>query len=241
MTNTTPYPDGKHLSQSVRESCLDYVKSNSDIQVGDYIEWRFADVQIDSAAIDKFLNELDEAEFEDLIQQHGMKFPLKFDSIASEVNFISLVDLLNFGHGYRKPLKEHTGRGAFDTIRQLMMSLYIGGTPLDAKSLSSMTAFQISEASGVPLQVEKPHETLPVTIGEKSDAEPFIQDVKRVMNETGNLLQKSGYKDLGQFVIESCKMSTASGKQPTLRLLLERLVKALPAFQDMTVLNGKRR
>jgi hypothetical protein len=37
-------------------------------------------------------------------------FPLKFKSTDHEINFTALIDLLNFGSGFRYKLKEHCGR-----------------------------------------------------------------------------------------------------------------------------------
>ena len=43
---------------------------------------------------------------------HGMSLPLNFDSVAQELNVLSVLSLLNFASGYRVPLHRATGRGA---------------------------------------------------------------------------------------------------------------------------------
>ena len=57
--------------------------------------------------------------------------PLKFPSVAAEVNLVSILSLLNFAHGYRVPLRRATGRGAYDSIRALIFSLYLSGDSED--------------------------------------------------------------------------------------------------------------
>lgn len=73
-------------------------------------DWR-AIQQVSLSGVDTFLEKLDKAQYEELSIDTPMRLPLKFDSIAEELNLVALIDLLNFGSGYRVPLKQYTGRG----------------------------------------------------------------------------------------------------------------------------------
>lgn len=61
--------------------------------------------------IKKFVADLDLHQFQELSIDSPMRMPLKFSTLAEELNFVALIDLLNFGSGYRVPLHELTGRG----------------------------------------------------------------------------------------------------------------------------------
>lgn len=58
-----------------------------------------------------FLTQLEKPVYEELAIDTPIRMPLKFDTLAAEVNFIAVIDLLNFGSGYRVPLHELAGRG----------------------------------------------------------------------------------------------------------------------------------
>lgn len=57
------------------------------------------------------------------------------------------------------------------------------------------------------------------------------------------MLVKSGYPDLGTFVLEALKTGerAAKGGPPDVNVVLGQLVKAIPGFQDMAVVNGLRK
>ena len=52
-----------------------------------------AHLRIDRAAVDRFLRGIDKSEYEVLRKQHGLSFPLRFASLADEVNFLSLIHI----------------------------------------------------------------------------------------------------------------------------------------------------
>ena len=68
-------------------------------------------LQVSSNGVKSFLKNLDKHRFEELSIDTPMRMPLKFSSLAEELNFVALIDLLNFGSGYRVPLHELAGRG----------------------------------------------------------------------------------------------------------------------------------
>ncbi|KAL0580322.1 hypothetical protein V5O48_001659 [Marasmius crinis-equi] len=96
------------------------------------------------------------------------------------------------------------------------------------------------------MYVEKPHSTIPgVTVGELGG--PLYELVKLitgVLKETGKILLDSGYPDLGTFVAESLKegarvKANTNTPDADIEVVLEKLVRAFPAFQDMAMVNGQ--
>lgn len=169
------------------------------------------------------------------------------------------------GSGYRVPLHNHTGRGAWDSIRALILSLYIAEDDyLSAKGLKSLTTGAIAAMMNVPTHVERPHETIPgLTVGEIGG--PLFDLVKLVtglLNETGEILVSQGYPNLGSLVLEALKEGQRVGKSKGKRVdnevvlemvrkgnyayhcsltLIWKIVRAIPGFRDMAMVNGQRK
>lgn len=142
---------------------------------------------------------------------------------------LSVLSLLNFGSGYRVPLHAATGRGAWDTMRALVLSLYLGSTSgeddlLSAKGMKKISPATVAELLRVDVHVERPHETLPgVTVGELGG--PLYELVKLitdVLNETGRLLVDYGYPNLGSFVLAALEEGKKAG-DAQLEVVLERV------------------
>ncbi|KAI7852410.1 hypothetical protein BDC45DRAFT_537304 [Circinella umbellata] len=214
-------PQGDYL-QAVRSSCRDLTENSP--------------VKVSSNGIESFLKNLDKHRFEELSIDTPMRMPLKFSSLAEELNFVALIDLLNFGSGYRVPLHELAGRGAFDTIRFGAMSFHIGGTPMDAETFSSMTAFKVSEIFQFPIDREvKPKDMPFITMTEPTELKPLADGIVSVLNTTGEFLKQHNYKDLSTFILDVTK--PVPGQKPSASKLVEHLVKALPGLRDTYTLN----
>jgi hypothetical protein len=141
------------------------------------------------------------------------KLPLKFDTIAQEVNLIALLELLNFCSGYRVELKRLTGRGAFDTIRGLILSLHISQWDLSARGLAEVTEHDIVEMGQIPVSEDVKHEVLEgVTASKPTNLKRMVENIVSVLRETGEILKKGGYQSLGIFIIECAKRSSIEGK-----------------------------
>ena len=143
---------------------------------------------------------------------HGLALPLNFASPLDELNFLAILSLLNFGSGYRIPLHVGTGRGAWDSIRAFVLSLYLASSSdgidfLSAKAIQDIEAPKVAELMRLDVHVERPHESIPgVLIGELGG--PLYELVKLItttLNETGERLVQMGYPSLGSFVAESLK------------------------------------
>ncbi|KAF9529281.1 hypothetical protein CPB83DRAFT_275750 [Crepidotus variabilis] len=180
--------------------------------------------------------------FERVSKDHGLLLPLKFASHLEELNFISILSLLNFASGFRVPLHTQTGRGAWDSIRALCFSLFITSTTegdlLSAKGLQTLSTAKISELMRINLHVEKPHAKIPgVVVGELGG--PLFELVTMivdVLKETGEILEKSGYSNLGAFVVEALqegKKVQNTSDDAAVEVILERLATAFPAFRDV--------
>ncbi|KAI0093332.1 hypothetical protein BDY19DRAFT_923303 [Irpex rosettiformis] len=214
-----------------------------------------ANVQISTESIKRLLfSPSFTSTFERLKVAHGMALPLNFPSVASELNLLSLLSLMNFASGYRVPLHEATGRGAFDSIRAFIFSLYITssiGTEddlLSARGMQKITEGQVADFMGVAgkIHIERPHPDIPgVKVGELGGPVwELVQLVTKVMKETGIILANGGYHDLGSFVLEALKEGEKAKEKadvinPECEVAVERLVKAFPSFRDMSVVEGQ--
>ncbi|KAI9270410.1 hypothetical protein BDA99DRAFT_501688 [Phascolomyces articulosus] len=215
-------PQGDYL-EAVRSSCRALTENGP--------------VKVSNDGIRSFLKDLDKHRFEELSVDTPMRMPLKFSSLAEELNFVALIDLLNFGSGFRVPLHELAGRGAFDTIRFGAMSFHIGGTPMDAETFSSMTAFKISEIFQFPIDREvKPKDMPFITMTEATELKPLADGITSVLNTTGEFLKQHKYNDLATFILDVTK--PVPGQKPSASKLVEHLVKALPGLRDIYTLNG---
>ncbi|KAL4241240.1 Queuosine 5'-phosphate N-glycosylase/hydrolase [Abortiporus biennis] len=181
---------------------------------------------------------------------HGMVLPLNFPSVLAELNVLCILSLLNFASGYRVPLHVASGRGAFDTIRALIFSMFITsdteGDHLSAKGMQTITEGQVADFMGLANKVheEKDHDEIPgVKIGQLGGPVwELVQLVTMVMKETGDILVKNGYQNLGAFVVEALEKGEKEAKGDPERMcdfVLERFIRAFPAFQDMTTVQGE--
>jgi hypothetical protein len=167
--------------------------------------------------------------FQRVSKNHGLALPLKFSSTLDELNFLSLLSLLNFASGYRVPLHVQTGRGAWDSIRALVFSLYITssseGDFLSAKGLKTLNAAQIAEFMGINLHIERPHKNIPgVVVGELGGPlNDLVQLIVSVLNETGEILVNAGYANLGSFVLEALLQAGKVQAEAAVEVVLEKV------------------
>jgi len=119
---------------------------------------------------------------------------------------------LNFSSGYRTELKRLTKRGAFDTIRTLIISFHISQTDLSAKGLEIINVDTIANMAQLPLTEEVDHPSLDgVQIGQRTKLARMVEEIVRVLNSTGEILRTGGYQSLGTFVIDCGKNSYING------------------------------
>jgi hypothetical protein len=242
-TNTTPLPPAGHFVEAVRDSSH-VIRKAAKISVRlPTISTRYEhaqkliSLQIETDSVKRLLlSPALTTTFQRLASSHGYAFPFKFASALSELNFLSILSLINFASGYRVPLHRLTGRGAYDNIRALVFSLYLtsaaetgGADPLSARGMAGISSQTVAELMGLSLHVERPHESIPgVTVGELGGPGFEVASlVAEAMNSTGKVLVDGGYPDLGSFVLEALKegekVRATKGSEGEINIVLERV------------------
>ncbi|PWN54323.1 hypothetical protein IE53DRAFT_383097 [Violaceomyces palustris] len=235
-----PFPSSGSFIKESRKSCRDVrIASN---------------IKIDQDAIESFLDTLSKEDFDRLKSQHGVSFPLRFPSLASEVNFLAILSLLNTLSGYRVPLHKATGRGAYQNVLKLLFGLYItgaddgdpssGANSLSANGLRSISPQLVADVMQVSLHEEKAHESIPgLVVGTRGgDINEVVELIVKVCKETGERLIKAGYPSLGVLVLEAIsgaeKITKEKGDVAGAEYFVEQIVKAIPGFADMALVEG---
>lgn len=100
-----------------------------------------------------------------------------------------------------------------------------------------MSEQQVAQHMGVTVHVERPHESIPgVTVGELGG--PIYEVVKLIsstLTETGQILDASGYSELGSLVLESLKEGGKAGVNASLGIVLERVGRAFNLAEYLTI------
>ncbi|KAI0633658.1 hypothetical protein C8Q77DRAFT_1217987 [Trametes polyzona] len=210
-----------------------------------------ANISITPEAIRRFLlSPAFTSTFDRLRHAHGMSLPLNFPSVVAELNVLSILSLLNFASGYRVPLHKATGRGAFDNIRAFIFAAYISsstgaGDYFSARGMKEITETTVADLMRVTdaIHEERPHESIPgLTVGELGGPVwEVVQLITKTLQETGEALVKGGYPDLGSFVLEALKEGEKAKKAggDEAEVAVERLIRGIPAFQDMALVYGE--
>ncbi|KAJ2955106.1 hypothetical protein NQZ79_g8844 [Umbelopsis isabellina] len=208
--------------QAVRSSCREAVEKS--------------ELQISKEGVTAFIANLEKHQYEELAIDTPIRMPVRFDSMAQELNFIALIDLLNFGSGYRVPLHKYTGRGAFDTIRFGAMSFHIGGTPLTAQTYKDMTAFEVSEVFQFPIDREYQPEGMSfVTMTEPNELKPLAIGIAQVLNSTGEFLLSHGYQDFATFILDITKPT--DGNLPSVKKFVDQVYKLIIIYVTMIMID----
>ena len=103
------------------------------------------------------------------------------------------------------------------------------------------------------IHVEAPHESIPgLVVGELGGPIfELVQVITKISNDTGRVLQSGGYPDLGTFLLEASKKAKGGpdivlqqvstiplGSDATGSSNSAQLVRGIPAFRDMAVVDG---
>ncbi|PRP81811.1 hypothetical protein PROFUN_10800 [Planoprotostelium fungivorum] len=180
--------------------------------------------KIDDEKLEKYVNHLDLAAYKD--STRPLRFPLRFDNIREEVNFLSLFNLLSFGSGYRAELYRSTQRGASETILYGLLGLQIGSHRLDTEFLQNFLTTDVEKYFGIPLNVEK--EIRPAIMTEvPSELRPLAEMILKVLNNTGNILRNRAYEDFGKFVMDQLPEGDGSASD-----FITKLASVIPSFDD---------
>ncbi|KAI9466528.1 hypothetical protein BX667DRAFT_504387 [Coemansia mojavensis] len=215
-------PAGTNYLDSVRASTAAFIES-----AGHEL------VSINNEGIRNYVNRFDYDKFVKYVKQvNGWthKLPLVFDNMAQELNLIALLDLLQFGSGYRKELHTATGRGASDTIRFGCISMHISQTLIDAKGLQALTLGDISQHFDIPLfgdECPMAQGSSAVMVSQASELRPLAECILGCLQDTGKRLELGGYSSLADFIIKMCT------EKPSAAHLVEMLANAFPSLRDV--------
>jgi len=211
-----------NILDKVRESAQ-YVTENNSV------------VKVNESAIERFLEGLEESEFRE--KATPVVFPLKFDSPDEEINFIAIIDLLNFGSGFRHELHHALDRGAYESICFGAMAMYLSnGGKLDAAFMKRVSLFDVGSYFDLPLSKEVALQPGLYTY-QPSPLKPLAEKIKSVLNETGNILLSLGQSSLSSFIMEVTKPQPDA--PPKAAHLVATLVETFPAFNDKSIFQGK--
>eukprot|EP01087_Luapelamoeba_hula_P010305 TRINITY_DN2724_c1_g1_i1.p1 TRINITY_DN2724_c1_g1~~TRINITY_DN2724_c1_g1_i1.p1 ORF type:complete len:383 (+),score=75.53 TRINITY_DN2724_c1_g1_i1:31-1149(+) len=202
-----------------------------------FVREHAVDVHINSPAITAFVEGLDMETFRK--KAEVTRFPLSFASVTEEANFWGLLDLLNFGSGFRHLLHLAHQQGAYDTIVRGVVSMYISGSRLDAAYLTRVSVMDIESNFGFPLHADRAlHEGL-TYISEPTQLMPLGKHILKALNETGQILLSHNCPEgLGQWIMR--QVTPQSGGEPvTAAEFVAKLVATFPAFRDKSQYEGR--
>ncbi|SPO31077.1 uncharacterized protein UTRI_05281_B [Ustilago trichophora] len=238
-TTTNPLPPTDEYIKATRESCLSLSTTLG--------------LTPNLSSIDSFLRNLDQATFEKLKTQHGLTFPLRFPTPTAEINFLSILALLNAFSGYRTAFHKATGIGAYQNVLRLMIGLYISGSDggedrmvgssaLTAKGMAGLTEAKVVELLGVSIHQEKEHDKLPgVTVGVRG-GEMFdcVQLMLSTINNVGKALMGKNLSSLGAYMVQLLEESKAKqlDDEAATDYLARQIAETFPEFRDTHTLSS---
>eukprot|EP01132_Coremiostelium_polycephalum_P004070 gene4070-5095_t len=195
-------------------------------------------VKINRSKIHEFLNTLTKEEF--ISKSQVVLFPLNFSNHVQEINFWFILDLINFGSGYRKELHKFSNRGAYETICYGLFGMFLSQSGnLSADYLNSLSLNEVSSFFSIPVSEEV--EIQPGIYSYKdSPVKSLVQKIQTVLKESAQKMISLGFPDFGSFVwsfTDPSKLSPGSNG-PLASNFVEKLVKTIPAFADEAVYEG---
>lgn len=240
MSTTAPLPADDHYVKSARQSCRQAATALNLIP--------------NLFAIDAFLTTLDGPTYNRLRTQHGLSFPLRFPTPTAEVNFLSILALLNAFSGYRAAFHRTTGIGAYQNMVRFMIVLYISGSgdgaedrivgspALTAKGMAGLTEAKVVELLGVSIHEEKQHDTLPgVTVGLRGGQMlDCVQLIHSTLVNVGNKLLEIDQPSIGAYVVSLLKATKEKGLKDVeaTDYLVKEISTTFAEFRDTHTLEG---
>jgi hypothetical protein len=209
-------------SDFVRSSCLAFV-SGPDCSVA-----------ISEDGVASLAQSLDENTL--LPGRSGSGLPLKFSHARDKVNLLCVMDMLQFGSGYRKELNKALGKGAVSTIKYGMIGMHLCGVKFTTAFLRNVDVNSIAEHFHLPLMTDEPVEGLPgVTMGKPSSLKPLAEAITATLRDAGDRLFTFGMVDFYDLCEKVIKRNPDAPAQAVVRELVEVVPKA---FDDRYALEG---
>lgn len=160
-----------------------------------------------------------------------MGFPLRFDTLDAEVNFLAVRALLSFGSGYNKLLQAVGDRDADESVLFGVMSMFISGSNMDAEYFSHLSINEIASMFHLPLHREEDVESLPgVKLMKPHALKPFADLLFDTLTQTAETLRKIGVRRLSEFILHITKPE--GSHTPSAADFVRTLCEAIPGFHD---------
>jgi hypothetical protein len=181
-------------------------------------------ITIDEDKLTSFIDQLDIQKVKR--SSHLMDNPNGFPNEFSEVNFHINLHLFNFGHGFRHPLHNTCGYGAWQTMKKGVFALHNDAKNgyIDAETLTNLTVEKINHLFKFPsndLSCD----------GEQINLLRNI--ILQVAHATGSRLVELGYDSFADFIFDH-----SSRTQPSAQRLVEKLAEYFSAFDDRRLLSS---
>ncbi|EGC29356.1 hypothetical protein DICPUDRAFT_51328 [Dictyostelium purpureum] len=210
------------------------VSDNPLQQVRESAKWvsEHADnVKIDPIAINEFLTNLKKDEYDS--KSSTVIFPLNFSTPKHEVNFWFILDLINFGSGFRKELHEASKRGAYETICYGLFGMYLSQSGnLSANFLNKLSLNEISSFFSIPIIEE--YEMQPgIYTCRDTPLKPLALKIQQVLKESSEVMLELGFDSFADFVWKiTDPVKTAQKGGCLASNFVKELVTKIPAFND---------
>jgi len=198
-------------------------------------------VQIDEAALDRYVDELDHTKLEKLPKK---MYPLHFPTQRSEINFLSTLALLQFGSGWREDLHAQDGgkgKGAAETMTFGCIGMHISGE-INADAMLRMGISEVAQT--FRLKITEEYEIQPgIRTERKTNLWQLAQHIVDVLHAAGGMLRNLACNDFADFYLNhpSVKVQeidpvTNEPRRPSAEQVVTRLVRHFTPLQDAYVL-----
>jgi len=157
------------------------------------------------------------------------RFPLQFDSLASEVSLLTLLHLVSFGSGYNSALQDACRSSWWECILFGVLGMHLAGQQIDSRFLSEFSDLQVNNFFRIPTHEDVESEIHPaIRLSRPGPLMPLARCIREQLNEAGSFLQGSGSQTLGEFVLSVMRESGTCSEA------VEKLARSFPGFADCT-------
>eukprot|EP00877_Chromochloris_zofingiensis_P004080 jgi/Chrzof1/13673/Cz08g07170.t1 len=161
----------------------------------------------------------------------GNVFPVKFDDIESEITFLTLYHMLDFGSGYDDILLRSNRRDAHETIQFGAIGIHLTAPRIDHHWMKAFSNYGVHNAFGVEAMEEQ--EVMPgVIMSKPGPLQPLVTSIREVINSAGAALEARGERTLGEHVLNFVDHLAQSGKSALASSFITDLSDNFPGFQD---------
>lgn len=176
----------------------------------------------------------------DEVKVAGIKstsFPIRYDSLESEISFLALYHLLSFGSGWDAELKAtRQGKESKELAQYGCIGMAISGQKIDKHFMTSFSPLHVHNFYGIESHVESPLPDLPgVMISKPGPLHSLVLAIQKAMNECGQALEAEGAKSIGEWII--CNLKPEENKASD---LVDLLSQTFPPFQDEALYDGRK-